>query len=79
MSEIELTPAVLSHGNKLMQLAMPDHTLVVMVKRDGRYFIPKGNTVLKEGDKLLVISDNDADLLQAYHSLGVTDYTMKKN
>ena len=50
-----------------------------MVKREGRYFIPKGNTELKENDKLLMISDNDEALLQAYDSLGVKDYTMKKN
>ena len=79
MSEIDITPAVLSHGNKLMQLTLPDHTLAVMVKRDGHYFIPKGNTELKENDKLLMISDNDEALLQAYDSLGVKDYTMKKN
>ena len=52
MSEIDITPAVLSHGNKLMQLTLPDHTLAVMVKRDEHYFIPKGNTELKENDKL---------------------------
>ena len=79
MSEIDITPAVLAHGNKLMQLTLPDHTLAVMVKREGRYFIPKGNTELKENDKLLMISDNDEALLQAYESLGVKDYTMKKN
>ena len=50
-----------------------------MVKREGRYFIPRGNTELQERDKLLIISDNDEALLQAYESLGVTDYTMKKN
>ena len=79
MSEIDITPAVLSHGNKLMELTLPNHTLAVMVKREGRYFIPKGNTELQERDKLLIISDNDEALLQAYESLGVTDYTMKKN
>lgn len=79
MSEIEITPAVLTHGNKLMQLTLPDHTLAVMVKRNGRYFIPKGNTELKENDILLMISDNDEALLQAYQSLGITDYTFKKN
>ena len=79
MSEIELTPAVLAHGNKLMQLSLPDHTLAVMVKRDGRYFIPRGDTELKQNDLLLVISDNDQALLDAYKSLGVTDYTMRKN
>lgn len=79
MSEIEITEEVLCHGNKLMHLTLPDHTLAVMVKRDGRYFIPKGNTELKKSDKLLMISDNDDALLQAYESLGITDYTMKKN
>lgn len=79
MSEIDVTPAVLEHGNKLMELKLPDHTLAVMVKREGRYFIPKGNTELKNGDKLLMISDNDEALLQSYEALGVTEYTMKKN
>lgn len=79
MSEIDITSEVLSHGNKLMQLDLPDHTLAVMVKRDGRYFIPRGNTELKEKDKLLMISDNDEALLQSYESLGIRDYTMKKN
>lgn len=79
MSEIDVTPEVLSHGNRLMELTLPDHTLAVMVKRKGRYFIPKGNTELKENDKLLMISDNDEALLQAYEALGVKDYTIKKN
>lgn len=79
MSEVEVTTSVLMHGNKLMELKLPDHTLAVMVKREGLYFIPKGNTELKEGDRLLMISDNDEALLQAYESLGVTDYTLKKN
>lgn len=79
MSEIELTPEILEHGNKLMHLALPDNTLVVMVNRDKSFFVPKGNTELKIGDKLLVISDNDKDLLYTYKLLGITDYTLKKN
>ena len=79
MSEIDVTTTVLQHGNKLMHLTLPNHTLAVMVKRDGHYFIPKGNTELRENDKLLIISDNDEALLQAYDALGVKDYTLKKN
>ena len=79
MSEIDVTETVLQHGNKLMHLTLPNHTLAVMVKRDGHYFIPKGNTELRENDKLLIISDNDEALLQAYDALGVKDYTLKKN
>nr|WP_321523140.1 potassium/proton antiporter [uncultured Macellibacteroides sp.] len=79
MSEIDITPEVLTHGNKLMQLKLPDHTLAVMVKRNGKFFIPKGNTELRENDKLLMISDNDEALLQSYQSLGIKGFTMKKN
>ncbi|MDR2389318.1 MAG: potassium/proton antiporter [Tannerellaceae bacterium] len=79
MSEIDITPEVLKHGNKLMEFTLPDHTLAVMVMRENHYFIPKGNTILQENDKLLVISDNDEALLQSYEALGITDYTMRKN
>ena len=79
MSEIDITPGVLEHGNCLMELDLPDHTLVVMVKRNERYFIPKGNTPLKVNDKLLVISDDDKALLSSYEKLGITEYTLKKN
>lgn len=79
MSEIDMTPEVLSHGNKLMQLSLPDHTLAVMVKRNGLYFIPKGDTELRENDKLLMISDNDEALQQAYQTLGIKGYTLRKN
>ncbi|MDR1356786.1 MAG: potassium/proton antiporter [Tannerellaceae bacterium] len=79
MSEIDVTKEVLMHGNKLMEFSLPDHTLAVMVMRDNHYFVPKGKTILHEGDKLLVISDNDDALLQAYQALGITNYTMQKN
>jgi cell volume regulation protein A len=79
MSEIEIIPSVLQSGNKLMNLSLPDNTLVVMVKRGEKFFIPKGHTLLREGDKLLVISDNETELYQTYQDLGITDYSVKKN
>ena len=79
MSEIELTDEALSGGNKLMNLSLPDNTLVVMVKRREQYFVPKGHTHLQSGDRLLVISDNDEELRKSYESLGISRYTMRKN
>ena len=69
----------LSGGNKLMNLSLPDNTLVVMVKRGEQYFVPKGHTHLQSGDRLLVISDNDEELRKSYESLGISRYTMRKN
>lgn len=79
MSEIMVEPSLLEHGNRLMDLTLPDNTLVVMVKREDSFFIPKGKTKLKPGDKLLVITDNDEELLKVYQQLGIKDYTFQKN
>ena len=51
----------------------PEHTLVMMVYRDGDYFVPQGNTALKVGDKLLVISDRGEELESTYKDMGVDE------
>lgn len=79
MSEIQITETALANGNKLMNLTLPDNTLAVMVKRNNKYFVPKGHTTINPGDKLLVISDNEEELKKAYESLGIERYSMEKN
>ena len=79
MSEIEISEKLLSNGNLLMNLALPDNTLVVMVKRDNNFFVPRGNTQLTVGDKLLVITDKDEELRHTYEQLGIEDYLFQKN
>lgn len=79
MSEIEVSPVLLANGNHLMDLTLPDNTLVVMVKRANKFFIPRGKTKLNVGDQLLVITDNDEELRNTYKKLGIKDYMMQKN
>jgi cell volume regulation protein A len=43
----------------------------VLVCRDDKYFVPKGFTKLKSGDKLLVVSDDNEDLLKKVDMLGI--------
>ena len=33
-----------------------------MVARDGKFFVPKGNSVLRVGDKLLVVTENKSEV-----------------
>ncbi|MBX2965678.1 MAG: potassium/proton antiporter [Cyclobacteriaceae bacterium] len=68
-SEITIVPKMLKHGTHLMDMPLPDNTLVVMVKRDERYFVPTGTTVLHENDKLLLITDNQEVLEETYKRL----------
>lgn len=79
MTELVVTEGFLSNGRKLMETPMPENTLVVMVKREGRYFVPKGNTELAEGDVLLLISDSESTLRDTYKKLGVDNYPFQKN
>ena len=69
-SEIKITDKSLVNGNHLMDLGLPEKTIVVMVKRDGKYFVPNGKTILNENDKLLVITDDQAALKETYSRLG---------
>lgn len=70
-TEFEITPNILEFGNKLMNLPLPENTLVVLVNREGKYFVPKGNTILLNKDKLLIITDNHDALLETYKSLNI--------
>ncbi|WP_188501627.1 potassium/proton antiporter [Pontibacter amylolyticus] len=69
-TEINITEQMLAKGSYLMDLPLPDKTLAVMVKRDGKYFVPKGKTALQEDDKLLIITDDLEALMQNMQSLG---------
>ena len=79
MTEISLTKNILSKGNRLMDMPLPDQTLAVMVKRGHQYFIPKGNTELISGDKLLVITNDENALIETYKNLGVKNYRLRRN
>lgn len=70
--EITVNEEMLKQGPNLLNINLPEHTLVVMVKRHGRYFIPRGNTHLEEGDSLLVITDNEEAMRETYRQLGVS-------
>ncbi|KAB2829460.1 MAG: potassium/proton antiporter [Bacteroidales bacterium] len=70
--EITVNQEMLKQGSNLLNINLPEHTLVVMVKRHGRYFIPRGNTHLEEGDSLLVITDNEEAMRETYRQLGIS-------
>lgn len=70
--EITVNKEMLQQGSNLLNINLPEHTLVVMVKRKGRYFIPRGNTHLEDGDSLLVITDNEEAMRETYRQLGIS-------
>ena len=73
LSEVEVNKSLLSRGSTLKDITLPDNTLVMMVCRDGDYFVPQGKTQLLLGDKLLLISDRQEELQSTYKDFGVDD------
>lgn len=59
LRDIVLTEEMLIKGNTLADMNIPKGTLVMLVKRGDEFIIPNGTVHLKEGDKLLLISENE--------------------
>ncbi len=72
-SEVSVNEQMLASGNTLSHIALPENTLVIMVCRDGDYFVPKGRTELQIGDKLLVLSDRNEELQTQYDEFGLEE------
>ena len=51
----------LMNGSTLRELHLPHGIRVMMVRRDGRFLVPHGSMVLKEGDHLVIIMGESDD------------------
>ena len=73
LTEVEVNESMLDSGHTLKDITLPENTLVMMVCRNGEYFVPQGKTELQLGDKLLVISDRSEELATTYKDMGIDD------
>jgi cell volume regulation protein A len=59
LSDLVLTPEMLTNGNRLMDMRLPASTLVIMIKRGEEYIVPNGQLELMVGDVLLFVSKEE--------------------
>ncbi|MBQ8502632.1 MAG: potassium/proton antiporter [Bacteroides sp.] len=57
LHDLTVSQELLERGDTLKEMNLPQGTLVMIVKRGEEYLIPNGSLKLKEGDKLLLISE----------------------
>lgn len=57
MEEREVVAAMLTDGNRLMEIDLRDEELVILVRRGDNYIVPKGKLELAVGDVLLIVSE----------------------
>ncbi len=72
-TEVAVNRSMLEKGSTLKEISLPENTLVVLVCRDGDYFVPQGKTELLLGDKLLVVSDRHEELKSTYRDMGIDE------
>ncbi len=57
LDALRVTEQMLSAGNTLRHMKMPQGSLVMMIKRGKDYIVPNGNIEIKRGDTLLIIRE----------------------
>lgn len=79
MVEIIVDEKILERGNRLSQFSIPKHTLVMMVRRGDAFFVPRGDTEIMSGDRLLVISDQNEISSADLSKMGIKYYRVERN
>ncbi|HEX2976663.1 MAG TPA: potassium/proton antiporter [Bacteroidales bacterium] len=62
MLEIELSPDCPAMGKKIVDIDFPPSATIAVIRREGKYLVPNGLTVIQPGDILLVLAESKASL-----------------
>ena len=65
LSELQLPVPYELEGKKLSELRLPEECVIVSISRKGEFIIPRGNTQIFGGDKILVVAQD-----RVLHALG---------
>jgi cell volume regulation protein A len=66
LAEIEVASNSFASKRPIVEIDFPKTGLIVMIKRQGKYLMPNGSTILLPGDLLTVMANND-DTLEAIY------------
>ncbi|HYE10703.1 MAG TPA: potassium/proton antiporter [Patescibacteria group bacterium] len=62
--EVKIPKGSAMAGKAIMDLDIPIEILIVMIRREGKLITPRGATVLKAGDTLMLAGDNKSQLIE---------------
>tara|TARA_R100001143_G_scaffold63387_1_gene70091 strand:- start:27482 stop:28948 length:1467 start_codon:yes stop_codon:yes gene_type:complete len=57
LKEVEIEEGDFSVGKQILELGLPEKVLITLINREGRFIVPRGNTVILYNDRLLILSD----------------------
>ncbi len=59
-------------NKRIVEIGFPRNALIVMIERNKQYITPNGNTIIKPGDNLLVMTNSLRDLKSIHACLQIT-------
>ncbi len=68
--EYEILPGTVAVGRSISQLEMPKESLVLLIRREGKFVVPRGNTKLEPFDTLMVMGQ-ESDLHKVWEIIRV--------
>ncbi len=57
--EVVIPPGAIVAGKQIKDIGMPEGSTITAIYRNGDLLIPRGNTVVEAGDKLIILAKND--------------------
>ncbi len=60
LSEMKLPDDYPLHGKSLMEIPLPESSIIVSITRDGKLIVPRGNTKIMSNDTIIVLCENHA-------------------
>ncbi len=68
--EMEVTPGAPAAGRRVSEIALPEGSLIISILRADGGFVPTGDTVIEEGDEVLLVLDPGLEPEITPHFLG---------
>jgi cell volume regulation protein A len=59
LHEVTVAPGSPASGRQIVDLRLPTGTLVVLLSREDEFVVPQGSTVVRAGDNILLVADQD--------------------
>jgi potassium/hydrogen antiporter len=59
LHELNVPAGSMVNRRRVFELSLPDDVLIVLIDRDGEVIVPRGETLVHDGDRLMVLADLD--------------------
>jgi potassium/hydrogen antiporter len=57
LKEIQIETGDFAEGRQILELGLPQNVLITLINREGKFIVPRGDTIIHNSDKLLVLSE----------------------